>query len=172
MRKIIFSLALVVGMTQVEAKTYCWNQNDATVCGSESEYRDYQTGKAIRAMIPEEAKRKFQKEFSGALFNAFGNAIAGKYDEPRTQRTQRPQYQADGSEEGTVITENTKVVDVPVNDPLNMRAWPSGKSRIVSKLERGTFVTVIRSKMNGNTKWSKVWIEGEGEGWVAAKYLR
>jgi len=64
-----------------------------------------------------------------------------------------------------------QVTNVPVNDVLNIRAWPSHKSKKVGEIpRRQDCVWVSRSISKKGKKWYKVNFLGV-DGWVNARYM-
>lgn len=69
-------------------------------------------------------------------------------------------------------SQNTGIVTgVAVDDTLNVRADPSGKSPVIGSLRNGEMVTITGEAMNGKTKWLRIDIPGDPDGYVAARYV-
>lgn len=66
----------------------------------------------------------------------------------------------------------TGVVAVPSNDTLNVRADASAKSPILKSIMGGVTIAITGEAMNGATKWLKVDLPGEKDGWVSAAFVR
>lgn len=66
----------------------------------------------------------------------------------------------------------TGTVNVPANDTLNVRADASAKSPVLTSLKPGASVSITGEAMNGTTKWLKVDLPGEKDGWVSAAFVR
>lgn len=66
----------------------------------------------------------------------------------------------------------TGTVDVAANDTLNVRADASAKSPVLTILKPGAKVAITGEAMNGSTKWLKVDLPGEKDGWVSAQFVR
>lgn len=68
-----------------------------------------------------------------------------------------------------VLTESTPAV---VNGPLNVRSEPDLKSSIVTMLETGAQVGILRSETKDGTTWAYISFDGaNATGWVMAEYL-
>lgn len=65
---------------------------------------------------------------------------------------------------------NFGIVNVEPDDPLNLRAKPSGKATILRTLKRGTKVSILGGTDVGSTRWLNVFVAGD-TGWVAARFI-
>ena len=65
-----------------------------------------------------------------------------------------------------------RVTNVPPGDKLNVRLAPSGKARIVARLNNGARLRNLGCAINGNTRWCRVQTAGGRTGWVAGRFLR
>lgn len=62
------------------------------------------------------------------------------------------------------------VVKTAVGDPLNLRASPGAKTRIVTALPDGTKLTILGGEDIGETRWLNVTANGQ-TGWVSARFV-
>lgn len=85
--------------------------------------------------------------------------LAGEGDHPAEQVDQRP-----ATLKGSV--------DVPAGDQLNVRAAASAKAPILMQLLPGMPVTIIGTAMNGDTKWFRIDVPGDVDGFVAARFVK
>jgi hypothetical protein len=65
---------------------------------------------------------------------------------------------------------NVGVVNVPQDDPLNLREEPSARSNVVMKLNKGARVMVLGRRSVGSTRWLNVRVAGKS-GWAAARFI-
>ena len=102
-------------------------------------------------------KQPFAKEIEAKIAEMIGK------EAPAERIEVTPQSQQPPSRSGTV--------NVP-NDTLNVRTQASGKAPTIGKLAHGAAVSIIGEAMNGPTKWFKVDLPGDGDGWVSAAFVR
>jgi len=63
------------------------------------------------------------------------------------------------------------VFELAAGDVLNVRADASGKSPTVASLRNGETVTILGEAMNGPTKWLRIDLPGDADGYVSARYI-
>lgn len=66
----------------------------------------------------------------------------------------------------------TGKVTVPAGDTLNVRAEPSGKSPVVLVLQPEATVTIKGEATNVDTKWLRIDLPGDPDGFVAARFVK
>ena len=78
---------------------------------------------------------------------------------------------SDGPDGDVEASDDFAMVDTGrIDDPLNMRAWPSLDSQIVEKIPHGSKVMVLRKNPGGHTRWSEIFYNDQ-KGWVVTRYL-
>lgn len=71
-------------------------------------------------------------------------------------------------DEETIVAPQPRV-GVTNTGGLNLRAWPSASSKVLSVLAKDIRLAVLGEAVNGSTKWLRV--KASKEGWVAARYV-
>lgn len=76
-------------------------------------------------------------------------------------------------QERSILTVTTRgIVNVPVGDFLNVRASASAKSPVVAVFKPGAEVSISGEADNSGTKWLRVDIPGDADGWVSARFIK
>lgn len=58
------------------------------------------------------------------------------------------------------------------SDTLNVRASAGGKAVVIASLKEGAALQILGEAMNDGTRWLKIDLPGDTDGWVAARFVK